>query len=53
MEPQRLRGGQTVPQLGEARGRAGALLGVDAVRADSLERVRALLEDVAPILGRV
>ncbi len=53
VESQRLRGSQTVPQLGEARGRAGALLGVDAVRADGLERVRALLENVAPILGRV
>ena len=51
VESQRLRGGQTVPQLGEACGSAGALLGVAGVRADSLERVRALLEDVAPILG--
>jgi len=53
VQSQRFRGGQTVPQLGEARGRAGALLGVAGVRADGLERNRALLEDVAPILGRV
>ena len=53
VEPQRLRGCQTVPQLGEARGGPSALLGVAAVRADGLERNRALLEDVAPILGRV
>ena len=53
VESQRLRGGETVPQLREASGSAGALLGVNAVRADGLERVRALLEDVAPILGRV
>ena len=53
VEPQRLRGGQTIPQLGQPCRRAGALLGVDTVRADGLERNRALLENVAPILGRV
>ena len=53
VEPQRLRGGQTVPQLREARGGPSALLGVAGVRADGFERNRALLEDVAPILGRV
>ena len=53
VEPQRFSGGQTIPQLGQPGRRAGALLGVDAVRADGLERVRALLENVAPILGRV
>ena len=53
VEPQRLRGGETVPQLGEARGGPSALLGVAGVRADSLERNRALREDVAPSLGRV
>ena len=53
VEPQRFSGGETVPQLREASGSAGALLGVAGVRADSLERNRALLENVAPILGRV
>ena len=53
VEPQRFRGGETVPQLGEARGGPSALLGVAGVRADGLERNRALLENVAPILGRV
>ena len=53
VESQRLRGCQTVPQLGQPCRRAGALLGVAGVRADGLERNRALLEDVAPILGRV
>ena len=53
VEPQRFSGGQTIPQLGQPGRRAGALLGVDAVRADGLERNRALLKDVAPILGRV
>ena len=38
VQAQRLRGCQTVPQLGEARGSPSALLGVDAVRADGLER---------------
>ena len=51
VEPQRLRGGQTVPQLREACGGPSTLLGVAAVRADGLERNRALLEDVTPILG--
>ena len=53
VEPQRFRGGETVPQLGEARGGPSALLGVAGVRADGLERNRALLENVTPILGRV
>ena len=53
VESQRLRGGEAVPQLGEARGGPSALLGVAGVRADGLERNRALLENVAPILGRV
>ena len=53
VQSQRFRGGQTVPQLSEACGSTGALLGVAGVRTDSLERARALLKDVAPILGRV
>ena len=53
VESQRLRGGETIPQLREACGGPSALLGVAGVRADGLERNRALLKDVAPILGRV
>ena len=53
VEPQRFSGGETVPQLRETCSGPSALLGVAGVRADSLERNRALLENVAPILGRV